>query len=243
MRLKKYHSFVACLAAALLLLGALELSGVLHSLPFVAVYGAAIIAGAAAGRRIVFSTAGTTLAFSLIIAFTSLSQWLNFLFFNSVVMSPFVFVYKIMNPVSGSYMEVLFFALFVSVAGLGGAVGSAIFLGVTSMNKSGRAAPAEKFTPEIERLSRRLELLKKERNKLEEELKVCDIIEQGAKNRIAKNEISQSDYDSIVSTNENYRQKLKIRVNRIGTEINQLTLDIEARRKATRLLEEDKNAN
>ncbi len=215
---------------ATLFLYAVTATGLLATYGYVTLFVSALIAGAVASRRVMPGAAEAFTVTSVLIVLTSLFSWLGGIDFNRVVMAPFLFFNSFFISSSGVPQEISVFAIVLVVSAIGGAIGSLILQG--SLLLIYGEDEARKQPSEVDRLSRRLEMLGKEKEKLEEELRVCDIIEQGAKTRIARNEMTQNDYDSIIYNNDNYRAKLRSRMEKVGSEISQLKLDIEARKKA-----------
>lgn len=217
-------------AAATLLIYLVTVPGLLGSMTFVTLFLAGLVAGIIASRR---AMAGASAAFSttsVLIVLTSLFSWLGSLDFNRALMSPFTFINSFFSASSGVPQEVFVFAIMLIVSAVGGLAGSLVLRGVLFILHG--EEETKKQPSELDRLGRRLEMLGKEKEKLEEELRVCDIIEQGAKTRIARNEMTQNDYDSIIYNNDNYRAKLRGRMEKVSSEMSQLRLDIEARKKA-----------
>ncbi len=224
------RAFIGGAGATLLIYG-VTVPGLLDSYGFVTLFIASLVAGAITSRRVLTGASGAFASSSILIVITSLISWLGILEYNRILMAPFIFFNSFFIASSGVPQEVFVFAVVLIVAAIGGALGSLILRG-SLLLIYGEKEETKGQLSEVDRLTRRLDMLGKENEKLEEELRVCDIIEQGAKTRIARNEMTQNDYESIVYNNDNYRAKLRGRMEKVGSEISQLKLDIEARKKA-----------
>ena len=206
---------------------------VLHSsYPLIAVFFASVVAGGVASAHL---KNGATLSMIAIFAATALSS----LFVMAGIYRggtfygwPFADTVAIYAPYSGTPAEItgLFETVILSLAG--GAAGSGITASLAYLRRRRVVEEKEGKPVELDRLNRRLEMLNREREKLEEELRICEMIEQGAKTRIARNEITQGDYDSIIYRNDNYKLKLKTRMEKVRSEVQQVEVDIDARKRA-----------
>lgn len=225
-----FRAFIGGLAATLFIY-VVSVIGILSSFDYVTLFFAMLIAAVITSKRVMTGAAEAFSVSSVLVVLTSMFSWLGALGFNKVLMAPFTFFNSFFSSSSGVPQEIFVFAIVLIVSAIGGAIGSLILRG-SLLLAFGEEEETKKQLSEVDRLARRLEMLGKEKEKLEEELRVCDIIEQGAKTRIARNEMTQNDYDSIIYNNDNYRAKLRSRTEKVNSEINQLRLDIEARRKA-----------
>ncbi len=216
---------------ATLVIYAIAAPGLLPSYDYVTLFIAGLASGAITSRRVLTGASGAFAVSSILVVLTSTILWFGVLDYNRILMAPFVFFNEFFSSSSGVPQEIFVFAIIMIISAIGGAIGSLMLRG-SLLLIYGQEEETKKQLSEVDRLTRRLEMLGKEREKLEEELRVCDIIEQGAKTRIARNEMTQNDYDSIIYNNDNYRAKLRGRMEKVGSEISQLRLDIEARKKA-----------
>lgn len=204
----------------------------LHSSdPLIAIFVASLVAGAVASGNL---RAGATLSMIAIFTITAFSALITMagLFTGGAFYDwPFADAVAIYAPYSGTSAEIMGLIEAVILSLAGGAAGSGIRAAIQHL-LIWRGETGEKQPVELDRLSRRLEMLNKEKGKLEEELRICEMIEQGGKTRIARNEITQSDYDSIIYRNDNYKLKLKTRMEKVCSEIQQVEVDMDARKKA-----------
>lgn len=224
----RYATGILAASAVLTVFGA-----ILHSSEaLLAIFTASIFAGAAATEK---PKAGATLGMIAVFAVTAFSALVAIegLYTPGTFYGwPFADAVAIYAPYSGTSAEILSLLEMIVVSLAGGAIGSGItasFLYFLFRKDSGTG---QNQPGELDRLNRRLEMLNREREKLEEELRICEMIEQGAKTRIARNEITQSDYDSIIYRNDNYATKLKTRMEKVSSEIQQIGVDIDARNRA-----------
>lgn len=223
-----FRAFLGGVAATLFIYS-IAAPGFLSSLGFVTLFLSAAVSGFIASERVL---SGASVAFSVtsvLIVIASLLSWSGSLHFNGLLMAPFLLLNSFFSASSGVPQEIFVFAVVLIVSAIGGATGSLILRGLMLLIYGEEEM---KQPTEFDRLSRRLEMLAKEKEKLEDELRVCGIIEQGAKTRIARNEMTQNDYESIIYNNDNYRAKLRSRMEQVSSELSQLMVDIEARRKA-----------
>jgi hypothetical protein len=221
-----YRLLTSCIAAtAGIYIAHLIRIAPISYVPLLAVISAVV---GVATDRIYLSSSAALAYVSLMVLLTSILSWQS-VSFDSFPLSPFSYFLSFFSPYSGYISEVFVFAIMIAVSLLGGAAGSLLNKGVLLVTNYGGSDTAR---DEIAGLKERLGSLETERKKLEEELRVCEIIEQGAKTRIARNELSQNDYEAIIRSNEAYKDKLKGRYEEIQVEMNRLRLDIEARMKA-----------
>ncbi|MEM3851989.1 MAG: hypothetical protein QXP70_03215 [Methanomassiliicoccales archaeon] len=212
---------------ATLLIYVLLFAGIPSTLYFLVLFLACLVAGAAFSR-VRYSVSMGMGYYSLLVLLASSFSWLGVHYSGARYVYPLLLVRAIFSPASGYVGEIYLFAAGIAVSILGGAFGALIVMGI--LRASG-------YTPdtlgeEMARLVARLQELEQERVKLEEELRICDIIEQGAKTRIARNEMSQSDYEAVINSNATYREKLNTRLSEVQADLGHVKLDIEARRKA-----------
>lgn len=214
----------------------LALSLMYYFLPspaYPSVFLASAVAGGIFSPRIRRSSPFAMVFIFSLTAIGALLYWQRFFMYYPLAMVPFRSTVSPYVASSGSSQEIFTMVFFIILSLTGGAVGGLADSGVLSLIEGAKTAEPVVAETEISRLSKKLLILTKEKEKLEEELRICDMIEQGSKTRIAKNEITQSDYDSIIYRNDSYRMKLKARMEKVNSEIQQLKVDIEARQKAS----------
>jgi hypothetical protein len=219
------------LVGAVIAVSVLAAAGAVHLEAYLSIFVASLLAGAIVSERVRIASAFSMALVFSIVSLAALLYWQHFFVSFPFMEIPFTVAISPYIATTGSSQEIFQLGYEIAVTLLGGAVGAAAtrFL-IDILRKPGTAADSGET--EIDRLSKRLEMLTKEKEKLEEELRVCEMIEQGAKTRIAKNEITQNDYESIIYRNDNYRMKLRGRMEKVNSEIEQLRVDIEARQKA-----------
>jgi chaperonin cofactor prefoldin len=224
----RYAIGVLAASAVLTVFGA-----VMHSSDaMLAIFIASIFAGAVATEK---PKAGATLGMIAVFAVTAFSALVaieGMYTAGTIYAWPFADVVAIYAPYSGTSAEILSLLETIVVSLAGGAIGSGVTATILHFFFRKDSGTDRNQLGELDRLNRRLEMLNKERGKLEEELRICEMIEQGAKTRIARNEITQSDYDSIIYRNDNYVTKLKTRVEKVSSDIQQIRVDIDARNRA-----------
>ncbi|MBX8639892.1 MAG: hypothetical protein M1351_08735 [Candidatus Thermoplasmatota archaeon] len=222
-----YRALIGAIVAILVLAAA----GAIHLEAYLSILIASLLAGAIVSERVRIASAFSMALVFSILSLAALLYWQHLFVSFPFLEIPFTVTISPYIAASGSSQEIFQLGYEIAVTLLGGTIGAvATHFFIDILKKQGNAA--ESGETEIDRLSKKLEMLTKEREKLEEELRVCEMIEQGAKTRIAKNEITQNDYESIIYRNDNYRMKLKGRMEKVNSEIQQLRVDIEARQKA-----------
>ena len=210
--------------------------------PALAIIVASLAAGAAASSNVRAGAALSMIAIFMITALSALIAMAGLYTAGTFYDWPFAATTGMYAPYSGTPAEITALVEAVVLSLAGGAAGSGIsaafqhFL-IKKVDETAQTQPGE-----LDRLNRRLEMLNRERGKLEEELRICEMIEQGAKTRIARNEITQSDYDSIIYRNDNYKLKLKTRMEKVCSEVQQVEVDIDARNRAKESASQEKTS-
>lgn len=192
--------------------------GLLNGFGYLAFFFAGIAAGLLAGRN---PASGAYQAFavsSALLVIASAVSWSGALHINRLLMSPFILIGSLFSASSGMPLEILVFAAALSLPAAGGAAGSIICQNLPGPGR--KLAELERVrAQEIERLMMKKRKLDEEWAMIEEELRVCDVMEQGAKTRIARNEMTQEDYDSAISNNERYRASLRTKAASVETDL------------------------